>query len=98
MLTLIAVAVVAAFVYRVMTPEERQRHFRHGVDIAQRIRQFGETELEPFRIALRERTARSYVAPALVAVQVLVFLRMIVASGSLNDPATLVALGASVGP
>jgi len=54
--------------------------------------------LEPFRAALRKRTRYAIVAPALAALSVMLFARMLFGAGSLTDPATLVSWGANFGP
>src|SRR4051812_29309445 len=54
--------------------------------------------LEPFRAALRQRTRYAIVAPALAALIVLIFARMLFAAGAFADPATLISWGANFGP
>jgi membrane associated rhomboid family serine protease len=56
------------------------------------------TGCEPFFDALRTRTALVVITPALAALNIAVFLRMLIGSGSFSDPATLVAWGANFGP
>jgi membrane associated rhomboid family serine protease len=53
---------------------------------------------EPFFDALRTRTVLLVITPALAVLNIAVFLRMLIGSGSFSDPATLVAWGANFGP
>src|SRR5207247_11167890 len=52
----------------------------------------------PFREALRARTPRTAVTPALVGVNAVVFLFMLAGAGSPSDPDTLMRWGGNFGP
>jgi rhomboid protease GluP len=98
---LFAPLVVVGVALYVMKPEERTR-FIQGVVGAVR-RAFEETArqrraLEPFRAALRARTSWVIVTPAVVALNVTLFVFMLFGTGALRDPATLIAWGGNFGP
>lgn len=57
-----------------------------------------EREPEPFRDALRARTPRALVTPALVALNATIFVFMLFGAGALSDPETLIGWGANFGP
>jgi membrane associated rhomboid family serine protease len=63
-------------------------------DAAVRVR----AQDEPFRAVLKARTAMPIVVPALIGVNVLVFVAMLLSSGSFSDPSFLIGWGASFGP
>ncbi len=101
MVTLIALLVVGGFAWKVMTPDQRtwtvqaaRVLVRTAIVLA---RDYKRQELEPFREALRARSRWVIVMPALVAVNVGLFLWIRTHGGS-GDSASLVAWGASVGP
>jgi rhomboid protease GluP len=102
---LLFLLVVAGLALYVMTPEERLRLLafakafvralaREGIDWAVRHR----AKRGPFGDALLERTRRLAVTPAIVIVNVAIFLGLLFGSGALSNPDTLVAWGASFGP
>ena len=98
---LILLIVVAGVALSAMSAEERARlgrtalaAIREAKDVvAERRRQ-----PEPFRDALRARTRWAMVTPALVVLNMTIFVRMLFDSGALGDPGTLVAWGGSIGP
>jgi membrane associated rhomboid family serine protease len=100
MIFLIALLVVGGFALYVMTPNERVRLLRRAVDVVQPIAgaaRPGAAE-QAFRDALRARTQRALVTPALILLSVLMFIRLLFAAGALSDPATLIALGGNFAP
>jgi rhomboid protease GluP len=87
--------------FKVTTPEERER----GLEITKRL--LGELRTaeainreacKPFDDALRERTTRALVAPAIAALNVLLFVAMVAGKGSIGDPQTLMGWGGSYAP
>jgi len=101
MITLFAVLVIGGYAVYVMTPEERKRSLqrlesRYWLvrDATDKIR----SQDEPFRKTLQARTAWPIVVPAILSVNVLVFVAMLLGSGSFSDADTLVGWGASFGP
>lgn len=98
MTTIIGLAIILVIVYRGLTPDERLRCFKYALDKLQTVRGYGQRELEPFWTELRERTPRIMVTPALVGLNVALFVCMLFGTGSLSAPATLVGWGASIGP
>ncbi len=101
MILLIFVLVIGGYALYTMTPDERTELKERLVATAQRARKEAarrQAEPEPFRDALRERTPWPLVMPALVAVNVIVFLMMGWGSTPTTEPESLVAWGASFGP
>jgi membrane associated rhomboid family serine protease len=87
--------------YKCTTAEDRERFlqntlitFKEARRIAARKRQ----ESQPFRDALRARTPRAIVVPALIALNVIIFVFMLRGDGSFGDPNTLIGWGADFGP
>ncbi|HEY7057500.1 MAG TPA: rhomboid family intramembrane serine protease [Vicinamibacterales bacterium] len=96
-----ALAVIIAYAIYAMTPDERLKALRTALGYVNRTKEEVErrrAEPEPFRDALRERTPRPVATAVLAGISVLVFLMMLVGSGSFSDPATLVSWGANVAP
>jgi membrane associated rhomboid family serine protease len=93
--------ILGGLVVYFLTPDERIRVLRRTVhamvDGAGTIAHHF-PDSQPFREALRGRTRWVVVVPAVIAVQVAIFGAMLVGSGHLGDPATLIAWGASFGP
>jgi membrane associated rhomboid family serine protease len=54
--------------------------------------------VDEFRAALRARSPRIIVTPALAAINALVFVGLVFGAGAMADPATLLGWGASLGP
>ena len=99
MTTLVALLIVAGLGYCLMTRAERGKLARSAwagglrlLDAAMR-RSPASARL---RDALRARTRRPLVTPALLFVNVTVFVLMLVGHGALDDPDTLVGRGANV--
>jgi membrane associated rhomboid family serine protease len=98
MMILLVILVLGGYALYSMTPDERTRLKERLVATAWRARDEAarrHAEPEPFRDALRERTPWPLVMPALVAVNVFVFLMM--GWGS-TEQETLIGWGASFGP
>jgi rhomboid protease GluP len=100
MIFLIALLVVVGVALYVMTPEERVRLVRRVLNALQPVASAAAPRAEEraFREALRARTAVAFVTPALVFLNVLMFLRMLVGPGALSDPNTLLAWGGNFAP
>lgn len=96
--TLVSLLIVGAVIYRIMSPDARTRAFQTSVQAAKELHEYKRQELEPFWQTLRSRTRWPIVTIALAAINVSMYLRMLFGAGSLSDPATLIAWGASVGP
>ena len=97
MMILLVILVLGGYALYTMTPDERTRLRERLVTTAYRAKDEAarrQAEPEPFRDALRQRTPWPIVMPALVALNVLVFL--MIGGGGL--PETLVEWGASFGP
>ena len=98
MMILLVILVLGGYALHTLKPDERTRLKERLVATVSRARSEAarrHAEPEPFRDALRERTPWPLVMPALVAVNVLVFLMM--GWGS-TEQETLVGWGASFGP
>src|SRR5262245_40807287 len=98
---LFASLIVVSVVLYVMKPDERKRFLQEVVPAVRRA--FEETArqrraLEPFRAARRARTSWVMVTPAVVALNVTLFVFMLFGTGALGDPATLIAWGGNFGP
>jgi len=91
-----------------MTPEERARALRATVSaIRYALTAIGYAKdaaiedlhrPDPFRDALRERTPWAVVTPALVIVNLSIFMRMLFDAGAVSEPETLIAWGGNFGP
>jgi rhomboid protease GluP len=93
--------VIGGFALYVMTPAERIRLIQKAVPallLAKNTAIEIHTARDPFFDALRERTPWPVVTPAIVLLNLFVFVRMLFGDGSLSDPDTLLAWGASFGP
>jgi membrane associated rhomboid family serine protease len=98
MMILLVILVLGGYALYTMSPDERTRLKERVIAMAWRARDEAarrHAEPEPFRDALRERTPWPLVMPALLAVNVIVFLMM---GGGGTEPDTLVSWGASFGP
>ena len=101
MTMLILLVAVLGLGYRCTTPEDRERFIEtikttlaHAKKIAGQKRQ----ESQPFRDALRARTPHVIAVPALIALNVTIFVLMLRGDGALGDPETLLGWGANFGP
>jgi membrane associated rhomboid family serine protease len=87
--------------YRLSTPKDRERLLQHARVILRELTvvlRHKHAELDPFRATLRARTKYVFLAPALVAVTVGIFVSMLFGRGALSAPATLIGWGANFGP
>ena len=101
MVFLFLLVIVAIIAFRLTSGEDRKQLLRKALVILREAAIIAREEygrLEPFREALRQRTRYAIVAPALAALSVMVFARMLFGAGALTDPATLVSWGANFGP
>jgi membrane associated rhomboid family serine protease len=101
MLLILGFLIVSGFVVSRMTPEERESLLRAGLAAIVRLKNAssrGLQECEPFKDALRARTPWALVTPALIALNVTIFVFMLFGAGALGDPRTLVGWGGSFGP
>ena len=99
--TLVVVLVVGGFAVYVMTPEERLNALRplaRKLWMANAAAVKVRAQDEGFRAVLKARTPIPLAVPAIIGVNVLVFIGMLFSSGSFSDPAVLVGWGASFGP
>jgi membrane associated rhomboid family serine protease len=98
MMFLLVILVLGGYALYTMKPEERARVMERLVATAHRAKKEAarrQAEPDPFRDALRQRTPWPMVMPALVALNVIVFLMM---GGGGSLPEKLVEWGASFGP
>lgn len=98
---LVLLLIAGFFGYRVTTPQERARLAEAALVLAQRARKTLLREraaLAPFHETLRARTPWALVTPALVLLNLGVFVLMMFADGAVAAPETLLSWGASVGP
>jgi rhomboid protease GluP len=103
-MTLIALAVLSAFAIYIMKPEERARAVRRVLALAGRVagavthRAGRHAKKDSFVEALRTRADRPFVAPAVITLNVLVFVGMLFWANALSDPQTLILWGGNFGP
>jgi membrane associated rhomboid family serine protease len=101
MLFLFALLVIGAYVLYTMNKAERIKLLRTGIGAALKAKDAASQQLletDPFRDALRERTPRPLVAIALIAVNVAIFMFMLMSPGQLSSPDTLISWGGSFAP
>ena len=98
MLFLLIVTGIAIYL---TTREERRRALKFGLQrIEAGVDRVGwlRAKRGPFEDALRLRTPRLWCTPAIIAASAIVFVGVVMAPGSMDDPQTLVAWGANFGP
>jgi membrane associated rhomboid family serine protease len=98
---LFLLVIVAIIGFRLTTGEDRKKLLLKALAASREAALIAREEyarLEPFRAALRRRTRYAIVAPAIAALSVMLFARMLFGSGALTDPATLISWGANFGP
>jgi len=98
---LFLLVIVAIIGFRLTTGEDRKKLLLKALAASREAALIAREEyarLEPFRAALRQRTRYAIVAPALAALSVMLFARMLFGSGALTDPSTLISWGANFGP
>jgi len=97
---LILLVVFALVAVRVVKPEDRRRYLAVAMASLRQLKTAATTPrpaYEAFVAALRRRTPRALAAPAIVAIDALIFVLMVGGSTPMSDPATLVAWGANLG-
>jgi membrane associated rhomboid family serine protease len=98
---ILVLLVFVGVAYYVMKPDERARLLTRVLALIHRAKTDAirrHQTPEPFRDALRARTPLPVVTAALVGLNVLIFLFMLVGSGSFSDPLTLIGWGGSFAP
>ena len=102
---LILASVLVVLYLRSLNPDERVeflRNSRNKTEAAIRSARDEITrvppECETFVQELRARTRVAAVTPAIVGLNIAMFIGMCLGAGTLSDPATLIAWGGSVGP
>ena len=101
MVFLFLLVIVAIIGFRLTTGEDRKKLLLKALAASREAALIAREEyarLEPFRAALRQRTRYAIVTPALAALSVMLFARMLFGSGALTDPSTLISWGANFGP
>jgi membrane associated rhomboid family serine protease len=97
---LILLVVFAGVAFRLTKPEDRKRYAALAIAQARQLKIIATTprpDYDAFTAALRERTPRLVIVPAIIAINALVFVAMLFGAGSFADPATLVRWGANLG-
>jgi membrane associated rhomboid family serine protease len=97
---IILLAVIGGFAYRLISPEDRAGYLGIAMRHVRRLKVAAikpGPEYESFQEALRARSRRALVTPAIVAINVMVVGGMLFGAGALGDPDTLLAWGASLG-
>jgi membrane associated rhomboid family serine protease len=97
---IILLAVLAVLAYRVTSAAERARYLAIAMDFVKQLKVAAaepRPELDRLRDALRARTLRVLVTPAIVLICTVVFGGMLFGATAISDPKTPVAWGASLG-
>jgi membrane associated rhomboid family serine protease len=97
---LVLIAIMAFLGYRGTTPEDRAVYVQRAVDVFKRVKAEAtrpRPEYDAFREALRARSDRVIVTPAIVGINAALFGLMLFGAGALGDTATLLGWGASLG-
>ena len=100
-LTLVVLIVLGGYALYVLRPEERTRLLRAVMPALRELKDAAthrRPECEAFREAIRARTRWALVTPALIALNVTIFVVMLRGGGVLGDPETLVGWGGNFGP
>jgi membrane associated rhomboid family serine protease len=98
--SIILLAVMGAVAYRVASPTERERalnYVKHLLAAFKTLMLERREGLHEFRLAVRARTSRPIVTPALVAIWVAVALGLVFGAAPMSDPDALLGWGASLG-
>jgi membrane associated rhomboid family serine protease len=96
----LALLVIAGYAVYVMKPEERAKLLGKAVAMAREVKgRADEARLapEPFRDALRQRTPWVLATPAIIFLQVTVFVLMLLSPGAMSDQDTLISWGGNIG-
>ena len=97
---ILLLAVLGGLAFRLTSPDDRARYLARAKGALLRLRVAAADpgpEYELFHTALGVRTRHTFVAPAIVALNVAVFGGMLFGTGALSDPNTLVAWGGNLG-
>jgi rhomboid protease GluP len=97
---MLLLVILAALAFKMTSPEDRERYLGIALLFVRQLR-IAAAESEPeceYRDALRARTGRLLVTPALVAINVMVVAGILFSAGAIGDPDTLLAWGGSLGP
>jgi rhomboid protease GluP len=97
---IILLTVLGAVGYRVSSPAERERalqYLRHLLAACKTVMLERREGLHEFRLAVRARTSRPVVTPALVAIWVAVFVGLLFGAAPTSDADALLGWGASLG-
>jgi membrane associated rhomboid family serine protease len=100
-MTLVVLLVLGGYALYVLSPDERTRLLRAVRPALRELKDAAthrRPECEAFREAIRARTPWALVTPALIALNVTVFVVMLRGGGVLTDPETLVSWGGNFGP
>jgi membrane associated rhomboid family serine protease len=98
---IILLAVLGTVAYRLTTAAQRKRFLEVALDVARQLTAAAtqrRPEADAFRDRLRARTPYLVVTPTFAAINVAVVASMLFGAMPFNDPGTLLAWGASVGP
>jgi membrane associated rhomboid family serine protease len=98
---LVAVLLVGAVAYRATTAEERTRVLHDVLDFVRQAARNATrrtTQTDPFWGILRARTRWAPVTPAVVGLNMAIFVLMAFGTGAISAPDTLISWGASFGP
>jgi membrane associated rhomboid family serine protease len=98
---LVLLVIVAVLAWRASTPDERTRAVRRARGAIDRMLVAiarNREECAPFLDDLKAHTPRLFVTPAIIALNVIVFVFLIFGRGALADPETLLRWGANFGP
>src|SRR5689334_16963344 len=101
MAILVLLLLVGAVAYRATTESERRRFLDRAVRTLRRWQAAAalrDPRILEFWTLLRERSRFAPVTPALVVLNIVVFVLMRLGKGELGAPETLIAWGASFGP
>jgi membrane associated rhomboid family serine protease len=93
--------IAGGLAYRASTAADRARMIRRASDAVRRVHATlarNRRESAPFIDDLRSRTRLVIVAPAIIALNAIVFAYMLYGAGALGDPETLIRWGANFGP
>jgi membrane associated rhomboid family serine protease len=96
MLFFLAIMAVLGLAFSAMSPEARRRLLQLAVDLANQLIDEAvreRPECDAFRRALRARTRWAVVTPALIVLNVTIYLLMVREVGPVNDPETIARWG-----
>jgi membrane associated rhomboid family serine protease len=99
-LTVLGLLIVVGVVFKMMTSEERERNLRNVITFLKEVKHAlrERPEEQSFNTAIKERMPWPIVTPAILLLNIALFLVMVLGSGALGDPETIVGWGGSLGP